>query len=537
MSIPKIFKVYLYFEPSKPSESSELSKSLELSESSELSKRSKITQQRNELIDMMTKIDVEPIIKKIDDPIEDTTNKFKDPCIYVSIGKDWNIFKPLIGLPVYEKNRWVHFNEISEIKMYKLFYCWLSASDPFPISKEISLTKLSVDLPLVSLFTSTFRSGNRIQRPYQSLLKQTYTNWEWVILDDSGDNDETWNNILVNLKDKRIRKYQQAERSGRIGSVKKDVAGLCRGQILVELDHDDELTPDCLLRIVDAFIQHPDCGFVYGDFCEVYEDTNNAHWYGWDAGYGYLTYWREYVPGMKRWQNVCKTPNLNWKTIRHLIGLPNHPRAWRSDLYHLIGGHRAELTVADDYDLLVRTFLATKMVRIPHLLYIQYRNTNQNNQTFQRNQQIQTLCHYLELYYRDRIDKRLSDLDMPSLANESYNRIYRRPSSHPCHQQASIDHLCPSCKCYIFPITSSSVLKQIQPSLEKAIKKCQENGWHHYNLIVVGIVPQFIEELAATSPPGSVRWWPFDHSIKKEEAVRWAMQIRPGALTIIKSGK
>ena len=85
---------------------------------------------------------------------------------------------------------------------------------------------------------------------------------------------------------------------------------------------------------------------------------------------------------MNRWQNVHKNTVINGTTISHLVGLPNHPRAWTRDCYHLIGGHREELLVSDDYDILVRTFLSTKYLAIPDLLYIQYRNDNGDNSTF-----------------------------------------------------------------------------------------------------------------------------------------------------------
>ena len=79
-----------------------------------------------------------------------------------------------------------------------------------------------------------------------------------------------------------------------------------------------------------------------------------------------------------------------------MVGLPNHPRAWTRECYHLVGGHREELLVSDDYDMFVRTFLCSKYVAIPDLLYIQYRNDNGDNSTFQRNYQIQILIK--ELY-------------------------------------------------------------------------------------------------------------------------------------------
>ncbi|MDT2260330.1 glycosyltransferase family A protein [Paenibacillus larvae] len=51
------------------------------------------------------------------------------------------------------------------------------------------------------MFTSSYRSKEKIQRPYRSLLNQTYPNWEWVIVDDSGDDGETYKNDLLSLKD------------------------------------------------------------------------------------------------------------------------------------------------------------------------------------------------------------------------------------------------------------------------------------------------------------------------------------------------
>ena len=63
--------------------------------------------------------------------------------------------------------------------------------------------------------------------------------------------------------------------------------------------------------------------------------------------------------------------NINSKTIRHIVSAPNHIRAWRRSLYESIGGHNKCLPVADDYELIVRTFLATRMARIPKLCYLQ----------------------------------------------------------------------------------------------------------------------------------------------------------------------
>ena len=91
--------------------------------------------------------------------------------------------------------------------------------------------------------------------------------------------------------DPRIRIYKRMENSGKRGEVKNEASNLCRGEYLVELDHDDELTPNCLEEVAKAFINNPDVGFIYTDFSELYypsmENFKEEHildyfkvWYG-----------------------------------------------------------------------------------------------------------------------------------------------------------------------------------------------------------------------------------------------------------------
>ena len=65
--------------------------------------------------------------------------------------------------------------------------------------------------------------------------------------------------------DLRIRLYCRAENSGNIGNVKNEAVSLCRGKYVLELDHDDEILPDCLFDAVEEFKDN-EVGFVYMDF-------------------------------------------------------------------------------------------------------------------------------------------------------------------------------------------------------------------------------------------------------------------------------
>ena len=443
----------------------------------------------------------------------------KHPRIYVSLGLEWEEFQYLADLPLHERKRWLHFTCPTQIQPFKLFHAWLKFTDPLPENKKILPTRFSSETPLVSVFTASYKPKEKIKRPYRSLLNQTYSHWEWVIVDDSGDNDETYANDLLSLDDPRVRRYRQDSSNGYIGAVKRYAASLCTGEILVEVDHDDELTPDCLEKIVCAFQENPDYGFVYGDCAEVYEENKDCHWYGWDCGYGYSMYYRVWVHEMNRWQNVCKQTVINGNTIIHLMGLPNHPRAWTRDCYHQIGGHREELLVADDYDILVRTFIHTKYIAIPSLLYIQYRNKDGNNSTFHRNEQIQILCEQLKEYYHDRIYKRVKELGL--LESIPYNRIWETDTNHVARKSGHIIHESTSKRSHLFPIPYSCS-KTENYKLFELLEQGLKNNFENLEIVVVGRIPTQIEFFASQAPMGSIRWWPMEPTDSLETCIKYA---------------
>lgn len=264
--------------------------------------------------------------------------------------------------------------------------------------------------PLVSVFTPAFRTGERrIRRAFQSLLAQTYTNWEWVVADDSADDGATLRSFIeIAEEEPRLSIYLPARRSGKIGEVKRRCCALARGEILVELDHDDELASEALSDIVQTFRADPKVGFVYTDWAELSDDDGTSLRYpdGWAFGYG--GYRTENYAG--RELHVAEAPPINAETVQHIAGMPNHARAWRRDEYWRIGGHNPNLHVADDYELLLRTFLQTEMKHISELCYIQYLCAGKNTQDVRR-AEIQRMVRHIYHFYQDRVQARINDIE------------------------------------------------------------------------------------------------------------------------------
>ena len=272
-----------------------------------------------------------------------------------------------------------------------------------------------VNRPRFSVFTPTYKTGERIRRTYDSLKNQTFSNWEWVVVDDSPDN-ETWdilNEIAKN--DYRVKLHRILPLSGgNVGLAKHRAATLGSGDWLVELDHDDALTTECLEICNNAILKYPDAGFLYSDVCEMYDDGEmkiyDNHWSGnWYArhdnyfDFGYAGHTWINVDGkdiLAHWY-----PDINPLSIRFNISMPDHVRMWDRKLYHQIGGHNKNTPIADDLEIIIRSFLNTRMINVKKVLYFQYNNRNStvDNNATDINRRARLIRDYYDLAIHNRI--------------------------------------------------------------------------------------------------------------------------------------
>jgi glycosyltransferase involved in cell wall biosynthesis len=345
------------------------------------------------------------------------------PQVLITIGER-SAFPNLIKAPFDVRKRWIHYDTLPDLSQLALaaYNCYL---------RNLFNGNGLDDNPLVTVFTPAYKTGERIHRPFLSLREQTYTNWEWVLLDDSDDGGETFR-MLKGLakKDHRVQVFKPGEHSGMIGKLKNWACSLGKGHILVELDHDDTLTDYALDSVVRGFQQFPAAGFLYSDCAEVFEDgTNFTYRKGWAFGYGSYT---DVKYKGKLYKSGCGG-NINAKTIRHITSCPNHVRAWRRSFYESIGGHNKELHVADDYEILIRTFLNTRMVRVPKLGYIQFiGNSTQQARNGDIHRHVRSIRAHYDKMIHDRLlelgcedfswdeEKGCSDYTLPNPEVESY---------------------------------------------------------------------------------------------------------------------
>ena len=210
----------------------------------------------------------------------------------------------------------------------------------------------------ISVFTPTHKLKNvegYIERLYATLHAQTYKNWEWVIVPNNGG--------TVDLPpDARI-KIHPSEDTAKIGFLKRFAASKATGDVLVEVDHDDELYPTALEECAAAF-EDPDIDFAYSNTVEVLEGYQPRVF---DEKFGWVN-----RPVKYKDYNVMEMVafDADPRSLSKIWYAPNHFRAWRTSFYNEIGGHDPEMTVLDDQDIMCRTYVHGKMKHIDKPLYV-----------------------------------------------------------------------------------------------------------------------------------------------------------------------
>lgn len=345
------------------------------------------------------------------------------------------------------------------------------------------------EYPLVSIFSSSFHSKEKIKRPLRSLQAQSYRNWEWIIWDDS-NTDETYKQLLeMQQTDFRIRVYKAPEHSGSIGEMKRLACGVAYGEFLVEVDHDDDLHPDLLKWIVDASKQHPDATFFYTECCELEEETYKSVSYGNFFGMGYSAHMNIWSDFHKCYITTAAAPKPNPTSLSHIVGVPNHVRAWKTSFYDQIGKHNVRLPVGDDYELMLRSYLEGKWCSIRKCGYYQYRNKD-GNFTFIRNKLIQHNVFHTYRHYQSKLPPKKPARPGWSYDGEEY------PATH-------VE--------YIPEPHTRSIVVWGDPNPEHLAPFMDQKGVHVY---VMGKLPDIPD---AWKP--NVSWWtpPTD---KKEDSIR-----------------
>ena len=124
---------------------------------------------------------------------------------------------------------------------------------------------------LVTIITTLYESGRYIAKAMDSVIAQTYPNWEMIITDDCSSDDGPAIVERYAAKDKRIKLLRLTENGGP-GVARNNSIKNAEGQYISFLDSDDVWMPDKLERQLDL-MKRTGCGIVYSSYltCDVYD--------------------------------------------------------------------------------------------------------------------------------------------------------------------------------------------------------------------------------------------------------------------------
>jgi hypothetical protein len=217
----------------------------------------------------------------------------------------------------------------------------------------------STATPRFSVFTPSHQP-RFLDECLATMQAQTCSDWEWIVLLNNG---ARWR---PERPDARVR-VEIADDLRGVGAAKRRACELARGEILVELDHDDLLAKACLTELGKAFDAHPEAVFVYSNTAQITEDGKRDE-SRFDETCGWQ-YEEVNVDGRKLLQVISLAPTPH--NVSYIWYAPNHVRAFRRDSYEKAGGYDAARTVLDDQDLMCRLFHVGDFHHINRCLYLQ----------------------------------------------------------------------------------------------------------------------------------------------------------------------
>jgi glycosyltransferase involved in cell wall biosynthesis len=214
---------------------------------------------------------------------------------------------------------------------------------------------------LFSIILPVFNPEPReVELAIESILRQTYTNWELCIVDDHSD-DEDISNILESfaIRDSRI-KLRIREKNGHISLASNDAIAMATGDYLTFLDHDDEMVPWALDSLVRSIDSNPKAKMFYSD--EAIVDIRSRVVSGHIKG------------GLNR------TLAWSYNYFCHLT-------AYSKSLMDQIGNFRIGMEGAQDYDLALRALEVlndSEVIHIPEVLYYWRSGKNSTSKSIEK---------------------------------------------------------------------------------------------------------------------------------------------------------
>lgn len=242
------------------------------------------------------------------------------------------------------KEFWIRLHERFEPEEVP-YAPWYEAYVPDEETLQKQRKRKFSNAPLISVVVPAYRTPELFLRQMlDSLLEQTYPNWELCIANGSPE-DAQMQQVLDEYaaKDSRIRYSNLKENLG-IAENTNAAFSMAKGEFIGLMDHDDLLAPNALYEIALALEKNPGTDVVYTDEDKVTTELDE-----------------HFQPHLKPDFNLDLLRSNNY--ICHFFVV-------RRSIVEQAGGFRKEFDGAQDYDFIFRCVEASGHVaHVPEILY------------------------------------------------------------------------------------------------------------------------------------------------------------------------
>jgi hypothetical protein len=254
--------------------------------------------------------------------------------------------KKILQLLGYSKDNAQEDQPISIIQKDSSVYTYKHLKSAIEIEEEISNFK---QRPLISIIMPVYNVDPKwLDLAIQSIENQWYDNWELCIADDKSTN-ESIIQYLKNIKNPKI-KVRFLDENLNISGASNAALEIAKGDYIVLMDNDDEITPDALYEMVKV-INEKDAEFIYSD--EDFISTEGVH--------SNPHFKPDFSPDLL----------LSHNYITHLT-------CFKKELLDKVGHFNPKFDGAQDYDLFLR--LTEQTSKIHHIQVLSFHSKiNQNS--------------------------------------------------------------------------------------------------------------------------------------------------------------
>lgn len=182
--------------------------------------------------------------------------------------------------------------------------------------------------PLFSIITATYNIDKKyLVEMIESVIAQTYENWELCIADDASISEDTLKTLkYYESRYKNISVIYRQE-NGHIAKASNSALSLASGMYVAFLDHDDTISPNALYEMAKKLNSNKNLKLIYSDEDKIDENS------------------KRFMPHFKSGWNPDMFFSQNY--ICHFVVL-------KKEIVDKIGGFRDGYDGSQDYDLLLR---------------------------------------------------------------------------------------------------------------------------------------------------------------------------------------